>query len=102
MTLHNMIFEQDSTEIRNAVEGVGLPPADLDTTTDLPPDAPPERPDILALKDCMCRWPIGHPGEAGFGFCGAPTRLGRSYCDLHHARAYPARKPKPLRDDSAG
>ena len=99
MTLHNLLFERDSTEVRNAIDGVGLHASTLDTTTDLPPPAPRERPGLLALKDCMCRWPIGHPGEAGFGFCGAPTRLGRSYCDLHHERAYLAVKLRALRYD---
>jgi len=31
-----------------------------------------------------CCWPIGHPGEKGFRFCGAPAeRRGRPYCEGH-------------------
>ena len=35
-----------------------------------------------------CKWPFGHPGEAGFGFCGAPPLIGRPYCAAHCAIAY--------------
>lgn len=45
--------------------------------------------DQLTLRGC--RWPIGKPGDPGFGFC-RHTRLGTlSYCAGHAARAY---KPK--------
>ena len=33
----------------------------------IPPD---ERATILTLKESMCRWPIGDPGEEEFHFCG--------------------------------
>jgi GcrA cell cycle regulator len=35
-----------------------------------------------------CRWPIGHPGEAGFHFCGSATVAGRVYCAQHAAIAF--------------
>jgi GcrA cell cycle regulator len=35
-----------------------------------------------------CRWPIGHPGEAGFRFCGAKTQVGSVYCDQHAEIAF--------------
>ncbi len=38
-----------------------------------------------------CIWPIGHPGNAGFHFCGHVTRLGRSYCPEHMLRSRPRR-----------
>jgi GcrA cell cycle regulator len=49
------------------------------------PLAPPIRP-ISDVKDCL--WPIGDPGEDGFGFCGEETSPGRPYCDTHCAAAY--------------
>lgn len=33
----------------------------------------------------QCRFPFGRPGTAEFGFCGAPSIFGGSYC-LHHHR----------------
>lgn len=32
-----------------------------------------------------CVFPLGNPGEPGFGFCGEPTVGGRPYC-AHHCR----------------
>jgi len=49
------------------------------------PLAPPARP-ISDVKDCL--WPIGDPGEDGFGFCGEDTSPGRPYCATHCAAAY--------------
>lgn len=47
-----------------------------------------------------CQWPIGHPGEKGFHFCGETViRAGRPYCEHHHAVAY--RQPKQAEDDAA-
>jgi GcrA cell cycle regulator len=35
-----------------------------------------------------CSWPLGHPGEKGFRFCGAPPLPGKPYCADHAALAY--------------
>lgn len=55
-----------------------------------PPVPPPEARmiGILELAAHDCRYPIGDPKEAGFGFCGAPASIGRSYCEHHHSLAY--------------
>ena len=29
---------------------------------------------VLTVKDTMCKWPIGDPAEATFGFCGHNTQ----------------------------
>ncbi|MGE0718831.1 MAG: GcrA family cell cycle regulator [Alphaproteobacteria bacterium] len=42
----------------------------------------------LTLTDRHCHWPIGHPNEAGFHFCGAPAASGRPYCSAHCQVAY--------------
>ncbi len=65
------------------------------------PKPAPEKPrrpltNILNLTDRMCRWPSGHPDQAGFGFCGRPVTSGRPYCREHCARAY-----APRRDSAA-
>ena len=44
-----------------------------------------ERASILTLKETMCRWPIGDPGEPEFHFCGRKKCGTAPYCE-HHAR----------------
>jgi GcrA cell cycle regulator len=43
---------------------------------------------ILQVTAKTCKWPIGDPGHAGFGFCGAPPRDNAPYCDHHCGLAY--------------
>ena len=43
---------------------------------------------ILTLNDRMCKWPVGHPGEAGFHFCGKKAQGGMPYCVDHSQQAY--------------
>jgi len=43
---------------------------------------------VLDLTERMCRWPIGHPGDPEFRFCGARTVAGLPYCAAHAQRAY--------------
>lgn len=43
---------------------------------------------IQDLATSSCRWPNGHPGSPGFGFCGARAIAGRPYCDTHARLAY--------------
>lgn len=46
---------------------------------------------LIDLEDTDCRWPIGDPKKADFGYCGA-SRTSKSYCCKHKAMAYqPAR-----------
>jgi GcrA cell cycle regulator len=46
---------------------------------------------LLTLADADCRWPIGDPQDAAFGYCGR-TRGGHvSYCDHHAGVAIPKR-----------
>jgi GcrA cell cycle regulator len=40
---------------------------------------------LLTLTPNGCRWPIGDPQEAGFGFCGRLKADQASYC-RHHAQ----------------
>jgi GcrA cell cycle regulator len=74
------------------------------------PPAPPRRlvpakPDpsiadktsLLDLSDKVCRWPMGHPGEPDFHFCGTPVNPGFPYCVEHCGRAYQAQLPRGAR-----
>ena len=110
----------------NAPQPLPTPPADLtkvvsvgpggflrqgpgDQQAPIPP-APPRRlvpakpsPEIadktslLDLSDRVCRWPMGHPGEADFHFCGEAVNPGFPYCVEHCGRAYQAQLPRGAR-----
>lgn len=44
---------------------------------------------ILGLGAHSCRWPIGHPENDDFGFCGRPKTSARgSYCEQHSQGAF--------------
>ena len=47
-----------------------------------------ERASILTLKESMCHWPIGDPGDPEFHFCGRKKSGAIPYCDYHARRAY--------------
>jgi GcrA cell cycle regulator len=52
---------------------------------------------LLDLNDRICRWPIGHPGEPDFHFCGDKVNPGFPYCVDHCGRAYQAQLPRGAR-----
>jgi len=52
---------------------------------------------LLDLNDRICRWPMGHPGEPDFHFCGEPVNPGFPYCVEHCGRAYQAQLPRGTR-----
>ena len=52
---------------------------------------------LLDLSDKVCRWPMGHPGEADFHFCGVAVNPGFPYCVEHCGRAYQAQLPRGVR-----
>ncbi|MEO6093372.1 MAG: GcrA family cell cycle regulator [Novosphingobium sp.] len=52
---------------------------------------------LLDLNDRICRWPIGHPGEPDFHFCGVKVNPGFPYCVEHCGRAYQAQLPRGAR-----
>lgn len=49
---------------------------------------PSERVALVDLRDSMCRWPLGDPTTADFGFCGGPSVPGLPYCAHHCQIAY--------------
>jgi len=52
---------------------------------------------LLDLNDRICRWPMGHPGEPDFHFCGQAVNPGFPYCVEHCGRAYQAQLPRGTR-----
>ena len=49
---------------------------------------------LLDLNDRICKWPIGHPGEPDFHFCGQQANPGFPYCVQHCGVAYRAQLPR--------
>ena len=80
-----------------------------DQQSPIPPAPPrrlvPAKPDpsiadktsLLDLSEKVCRWPMGHPGEPDFHFCGEAVNPGFPYCVEHCGRAYQAQLPRGAR-----
>ncbi|MDR6789371.1 GcrA cell cycle regulator [Sphingomonas sp. BE138] len=49
---------------------------------------------LLDLNDKICKWPLGHPGEPDFHFCGEKVNPGFPYCVTHCGHAYQAQLPR--------
>ncbi len=61
-------------------------------------DFEPENPKQLEeLDENSCKWPIGHPDESNFYFCGRSSLKDFSYCKLHILYAY---QPKGKKEDT--
>ena len=62
-------------------------------------DFEPENPKQLEdLDENSCKWPVGHPNEKKFYFCGRSSLKDFSYCKLHLLYAYQpkGRKEEPV------
>ena len=58
----------------------------------------PENPKQLEeLDENSCKWPIGHPNEKTFYFCGRSSLKDFSYCKLHLLYAY---QPKGKKEEA--
>ena len=61
-------------------------------------DFEPENPKQLEeLDENSCKWPIGHPDEKNFYFCGRTSLKDFSYCKLHLLYAY---QPKGKKEEN--
>jgi len=59
-----------------------------------PSSAVADRTGLLDLNDRICKWPVGHPGEPDFHFCGQQSNPGFPYCVQHCGVAYQAQLPR--------
>lgn len=96
----------DGIQYRSVGPGGFIRQGPGDTQAPIPP-APPRRlvpakpsPEVadktslLELNERVCKWPMGHPGEPDFHFCGAPANPGYPYCVQHCGVAYQAQLPR--------
>ena len=61
-----------------------------------PTDEDIARVQFSELSERDCRFPVGTPGNPGFGFCALPKMPGSSYCEPHHCRTHtpvPVKRP---------
>jgi GcrA cell cycle regulator len=77
---------------KNAVIGkvhrIGLVPRVVKET-------PAPRRNVFDFAGPVCMWPIGHPTDNDFHFCGGAPIAGKPYCSNHAAVAYIRPKEKP-------
>jgi len=70
---------------KNAVIGkvhrIGLVPRVVKET-------PPPRRNVFDFAGPVCMWPVGHPTDDDFHFCGGAPLAGKPYCAHHAAVAY--------------
>src|SRR5438105_1081085 len=96
----------DQPQIRSVGPGGFLRQGPGDQQPPIPP-APPRRlvpakpsaevadkTSLLDLNEKICKWPMGHPGEPDFHFCGQPSNPGFPYCVQHCGVAYQAQLPR--------
>jgi GcrA cell cycle regulator len=100
------VKEPPQPQIRSIGPGGFLRQGPGDQQSPIPP-APPRRlvpakpsaevadkTSLLDLNEKICKWPIGHPGEPDFHFCGRPSNPGFPYCVEHCGVAYQAQLPR--------
>ena len=72
-----------------------LPPAPPRRLVPAKPSADiADKTSLLDLNEKICKWPIGHPGEPDFHFCGKQANPGFPYCVEHCGVAYQAQLPR--------
>jgi GcrA cell cycle regulator len=62
-------------------------------------EKPAPRHNVFEFTGPACMWPIGHPGEDEFHFCGDRPMGGKPYCEHHAALAYI--RPKEAKPEAA-
>ncbi len=94
------------TEAVSAVVNAVVAAAEGVMAAVIAPKVPPKRPSravapvkparttLLDLSEKVCKWPIGHPGEKDFHFCGKAAQASFPYCTEHCAIAYQAQLPR--------
>lgn len=59
------------------------------------------RKQLADLTEQDCKYPVGLPGEKGFGFCAAERVQGLPYCAQHAVRCFVPIVPKSKRKDTS-
>ncbi len=86
---YNPISKNDSSQKRNRKSKF----KSLIIEKDFEPENPKQ---LEELTEDVCKWPIGHPDEDSFYFCGRKSLKEFSYCKLHILYAF---QPKGKKED---
>ena len=91
----NKNFENSQEEINNKIKpGRKSKFKSLIIEKDFEPENPKQ---LEELDESSCKWPIGHPDEKSFYFCGRSSLKDFSYCKLHVLYAY---QPKGKKEEA--
>ena len=95
--VRNTNFKQTSRDLKNTPQPEKKTRKSKFKSLLLDKNFEPENPKSLEeLHDAICRWPIGHPDEPNFYFCGRKSMKDFSYCKLHVLYAF---QPKNKKED---
>ena len=83
--LSNQNFEQSQINKNSLPKGRRNKFKSLIIEKDFEPENPKQ---LEELDENSCKWPIGHPDEKDFYFCGRTSLKDFSYCKLHILYAY--------------
>tara|TARA_B100001057_G_scaffold452419_1_gene496278 strand:+ start:2493 stop:2984 length:492 start_codon:yes stop_codon:yes gene_type:complete len=89
----NQSFDNSFEERKNNKRGKRSKFKSLIIDKDFEPENPKQ---LEELDENSCKWPIGHPNENSFYFCGRSSLKDFSYCKLHLLYAY---QPKGKKED---
>ena len=89
----NQNFENSQTEKNNLKRERKSKFKSLIIEKDFEPENPKQ---LEELDESSCKWPIGHPDEKSFYFCGRSSLKDFSYCKLHLLYAY---QPKGKKEE---
>ena len=89
----NQSFDNSLEERKNNKRGKRSKFKSLIIDKDFEPENPKQ---LEELDENSCKWPIGHPNENSFYFCGRSSLKDFSYCKLHLLYAY---QPKGKKED---
>ncbi len=90
----NQDFINSSKENNNPVRGRRSKFKSLIIDKNFEPENPKQ---LEELDENSCKWPIGHPNEKSFYFCGRSSLKDFSYCKLHLLYAY---QPKGKKEEA--
>ena len=92
-TVSNQNFENSLQENNKIKKGRRSKFKSLIIEKDFEPENPKQ---LEELDENSCKWPIGHPDEKNFYFCGRSSLKDFSYCKLHLLYAY---QPKGKKEE---
>ena len=93
-TQHLLIFRSNHNENISRRNGKRSKFKSLLIEKDFEPENPKQ---LEELDKNSCKWPIGHPDESSFYFCGRTSLKDFSYCKLHLLYAF---QPKGKKDEA--